>query len=136
MKNKKGHLNFDCKLDSGDWGMKWIETSENDAPFFQWDQMIIGDNSDCVVGPRGKGAAWCKKHSNGLSLREWQCRIFDEYISEYGASEGVYKFQMNYRLLHMLDTDEDFIREVGYLPKLPEFQKVNKEYQEPVKIEF
>jgi len=44
-----------------------------------------------------------------------------------GNSQGIFEFQKNYRLLHILDTEEDFIREVGYIPELPEFRPVKEE---------
>ena len=128
------HLNFHKKLGFELWGMQWVDTKEPEASFFQWDQMIIGDTSDGVAGLYNKGKAWCKKNSEGKSLEEWIHFIFQEYISEYGLEQGIFEFQKGYRLLHMLDSDSDMIREVGYIPELPEFQKVIKNNNQ--KIEF
>jgi hypothetical protein len=119
------HLNFSKKLSSEEWGMEWIETSINDAPFFIWEQMVCGDVGDNVTGLWKKGKAWCGKNFESKSLREVQHLVFDEYIKDYGAEKGIYEFSKNYRLLYMLKTNEDFIREVGYIPTLPEFQKVS-----------
>lgn len=121
------HLNFSKKLGPEEWGMEWVETSVNDAPFFIWEQMVCGDTGDSVIGLWKKGKAWCDKNFAGKSLKEVQHLVFDEYIKDYGVSKGIFEFQKNYRLLHMLSTDEDMLREVGYIPQLPEFQKVSFE---------
>jgi len=119
------HLNFSKKLGPEEWGMEWVETSINDAPFFIWEQMVCGDVGDNVTGLWKKGKAWCDKNFVNKSLREVQHLVFDEYIKDYGTEKGIYEFSKNYRLLYMLKTNEDFMREVGYIPILPEFQKVS-----------
>ena len=43
---------------------------------------------------------------------------------KYDISQGIYNFQKNYRLLHLLDTDEDFMREIGTIPEMPKIQEV------------
>lgn len=121
------HLNFSKKLDKDTWGMEWVETSINDASFYEWEAMVTGDQSDGVKGLYRKGKVWVDKNFSGKSLKEVQHLVFQEYMSEYGTEKGIYEFQKNFRLLHMLNTDEDMLREVGYIPELPEFQKVTKE---------
>ena len=122
------HFNFSKKLDSTTWGTEWVETSEAEAHNFVKSQMIIGDASDGISGLYNKGKAFWNKISQEV-VPSWG-EILQLYIVDYGESEGIFNFQTNYRLLHMLTTDEDFIREVGYIPKLPEFQKVIKPDEE------
>lgn len=123
------HLNFSKKIGPDEWGMEWIETSINDAPFFIWEQMVCGDVGDNVTGLWKKGKVWCDKNFENKSLREVQHLVFDEYIKDYGVEKGIYEFSKNYRLLYMLKTSEDFMREVGYIPTLPEFQKIPSSIQ-------
>lgn len=119
------HLNFSKKLEKDIWGMEWIETSECDAASFVKSQMIIGDSSDGISGLYRKGKAYWNKISADV-VPSWG-EILQLYIVDYGESKGIYEFQKNFRLLHMLNSDEDMLREVGYIPQLPEFQKVVKE---------
>lgn len=134
------HLNFSKKLSADTWGMEWVETSINDASFFIWNQLVCGDTSDCVTGLYRKGEAWSNKNFAGKTLREVQLLVFEEYMKEHGTEKGIFEFSKNYRLLYMLRTNEDFMREVGYIPTLPEFQKVYKENVEictvPNEIDF
>ena len=77
--------------------------------------MVIGDVSDNIKGLKGKGEAWCKKNFKDLTVEKIRSLVLYEYIKAYGESQGIYNFQQNYRLLHMLESDEDCMREVGYL---------------------
>ena len=131
------HLNFNKKIGPDEWGMEWVKTSINDASFYEWEAMVTGDQSDGIKGLYRKGKAWVDKNFAGKSLKEVQHLVFDEYMSEYGTEKGIYEFQKNYRLLHMLSNDEDMLREVGYIPQLPEFIKANNSSEEEeIKIDF
>jgi hypothetical protein len=57
--------------------------------------------------------------------------ILMEYVSHYKGNLGnaVYEFQKNFRQLYILQTDEDFLREVGQLPELPEIREVIRDSQ-------
>lgn len=129
------HLNYSKKLGADEWGMEWIETSEDSATIFKKMQLIVGDASDGVTGIPGRGVKFWEnvqfKHGTIPSMDV----ILMFYITHYGQSAGIYEFQKNYRLLHLLDCDEDFMREVGYIPTLPNFKEVIKENTE-IKNEF
>jgi len=61
--------------------------------------------------------------------------ILNRYISHYGLSQGIFEFQKNYRLLHMLDCDEDFFRECKQLPPFPHINTVEQKNEE-IKIDI
>lgn len=92
------------------------------------------DNSDGISGLYRKGEAYWKKISAEV-VPSWG-EILQLYIVDYGESKGIFEFQKNFRLLHMLTTDEDMLREVGYVPTLPEFTKINTSSEEEIKIDF
>lgn len=130
------HLNFSKKLGPEEWGMEWVETSEAYASKFIWKQMIMGDASDGISGIPKMGEVAANKmiqDCDEIRLPYYEATI-RRYIQYYGISKGIFEFQKNYRMLRMLSTDEDMLREVGYIPQLPEFIKVNKE--EEIKIDF
>lgn len=118
------HLNYNKKVASDTWDMVWIETSETEAKLFKAGQLITGDTSDGVRGIPGKGI----KHWESMQYRGATklYNILEEYIDKFGQSQGIYEFQKNYRMLHLLEDDADFLREVGYVPELPNFLKANK----------
>lgn len=129
MKDKRGHFNYSYKLEDKDnsdsvtkgW---WVETSVNEAMNFKFKQLITGDSTDGIKGIEGKGIKYFE------SKEYWDlCIILEEYLKRYGQSQGIYEFQKNYRLLHLLESDDDFIREVGILPEFPEIREVPNKVQ-------
>ena len=126
------HLNYNKKLGPDEWGMEWVKTSESDADNFKKMQMVVGDSSDGISGLRGRGIKYWKKISS-KTVPSWG-EILQLYCVDYGTSQGIYEFQKNYRLLHLLETDEDWLREVGYVPELPNFLEVDK--TKSIKEEF
>jgi hypothetical protein len=123
------HLNYNKKTGVDSWEMVWVETSEIDANNFIWEQMITGDTSDGIKGIPGKGISYFNKlfQPELKPVEDIHEYILTEYVKQFGISQGIYEFQKNYRLLHMLNTDEDWMREVGYIPSLPEFREVIKQ---------
>lgn len=101
----------------------WVETSEAEANTFKLMQMIVGDTSDGVRGVEGRGEVYFKN----MLIKKPNLGIIDilsEYIIKYGDAEGIHEFQKNYKLLHMLDSDNDFAREILALPPFPNVNKV------------
>jgi hypothetical protein len=122
------HLNFSKKLGPEEWGMEWIETSEEAASTFKATQLLMGDSSDGIEALKGIGPKKAEKILEFWTQDNIEGYILNRYIEYYkDSAKAIYEFQKNYRLLHMLTTDEDMLREVGYIPQLPEFQKVVKE---------
>lgn len=118
------HLVYNKKLGIDEWNMEWIETTEEESTKFKLKQLIVGDTSDGVPGIPKKGEKYWEKM---LEQGKYQLdTILFEYCHYYGVSQGIYEFQKSYRLLHLLETDEDWMREVGYIPELPTFLEVDK----------
>lgn len=131
------HLNYNKKTGPETWDMVWVETEEEAAKEFIWKQMIMGDTSDGIKGIPGKGLAYYNKLfqvEEGEIIEDQYEFILNEYVKYFGLSSGIYEFQKNYRLLHLLDSKEDWEREVGVIPQLPTFIEVKRE--EEIKTEF
>ena len=96
----------------------WVTTDKFQASEFVFEQMICGDVTDGIKGIEGKGQAFYKS-------KYWDILVvLEEYITKYGYSQGIYEFQKNYRLLHLLSTNADFIQEIGELPMFPIVNKI------------
>jgi 5'-3' exonuclease len=96
----------------------WVTTTEKEAYYNFWVSMITGDATDNIKGVEGRGIAYATKLFDhyGNILQEV---TLSAYAERYDISQGIYEFQKNYRLLHLLSTDEDYIREIGELPTFP-----------------
>jgi len=95
----------------------WVETSQDETETFRKMQLVVGDSSDGIKGIEGKGIKYWEK----MVQREEDLytKILGEYMMKYGLSQGIYNFQKTYRLTHLLESDEDFIRELNTTPILP-----------------
>lgn len=121
---KKADENYEVKDEDVIKGW-WEETTIDEAKMFKLSQLITGDIADNVKGVEGKGIKyWEKMIDSGRNIIH---EILIEYILKYGISQGIYNFQKNYRTLHLLETEEDYIREVGEIPKFPEITKIISE---------
>ena len=123
------HFNYTYKLEEKNnpesvtkgW---WVKTTSQEASRFRRMQLICGDNVDNISGLSGRGIKYFEKIEGENPFME---DLLAEYTNAYGLSQGIYKFQKNYRLLHLLENNEDFLREVQELPQLPRIIEINKE---------
>lgn len=109
----------------------WVTTTKEEGYYNFWVSMITGDVGDSIKGCEGKGIKYAEKifEHYGNILHEV---TLSAYTERYGTSQGIYEFQKNYRLLHLLSTDEDYLREIGELPTFPIVNLIVKE----IKIEY
>lgn len=80
------------------------------------------DSADGVGGLPKIGKVTADKWLAGWdSIKEFglEFLVLQKYFNHYGISQGIFEFQKTYRLLHILDCNEDFMREVGEVPTLP-----------------
>jgi len=131
-KSKPKELLTDNDFNKG-W---WIETIQEESDYFKAKQLLMGDSSDSVVGIPKIGESKAGNILKDFSNKdEYHMVILNRYISHYGLSQGIFEFQKNYRLLHMLDCDEDFFRECKQLPLFPHINTVEQKNEE-IKIDI
>lgn len=80
---------------------------------FLWKQMLMGDSTDGIVGIPKVGEktadAWLKSPNTG----EMPAFVLEKYIEKFGYAEGIPKFVETFKLVYMLKTNEDVLRETG-----------------------
>lgn len=124
------HFNYSYKLENKEdpnsivkgW---WVETTEYNTRLNFWNSMVCGDVTDGIKGIEGRGITYANKMYD-VENKQYESICLKEYIHKYGISQGIYEFQKNYRLLHLLDCDEDFMREIHKLPEFPVISEVPK----------
>lgn len=103
-----------------------IVNSEEQIDKFFWKQMLMGDSSDNIAGIPGTGDKISdrilKKVETSLKLGKsdlnYRHIVLDKYIEHYGLSQGIHKFNINFRQLYLLKTDNDFINNYFSIPDL------------------
>jgi 5'-3' exonuclease len=141
MKDKKGHFNYSYKLLDNDnpnsiikgW---WVETNKTDADKFIWYQMLMGDSADNITGIPRVGKETAKKWLKDIKINACPEEVLSRYIAHYrDIPKAIFEYQKNYRLLYLLRTNEDFMRECDTIPITPEFNSVIRNVQSE-NIEF
>ena len=106
----------------------WVETTQENVTDFYGKQLLMGDSADGIPALNGVGEARATK-----ILENWQDGMLETFILDYyieyykgDVPKAIFEFQKTYRLLHMLDCDEDFYREVQQIPELPTINSVKK----------
>lgn len=106
----------------------WVTTTEEEALYNFWVSMIVGDVTDGIKGCVGKGVKYAEKLFAGFTTEQsYMDLTLATYVTTFGTSLGIYEFQKNYRLLHLLESDSDFIREVNDFITFPIVNSITKE---------
>lgn len=101
--------------------VEFVTTSGTDAEKFLWKQVLMGDSTDNIQGIPGVGI---KTAENWLKDREKEIEgfVLRKYVEKFGVVEGLEQFFINFRLVYLLKTKEDILRETK--SELPELQSL------------
>lgn len=129
------HFNFTYKLEdktNPDSVIKgwWVETSDSEVYINFWKSMVCGDATDGIKGIEGSGESAFKKMLSACDDGVFPVEglVFSAYKTKYGEAQGIFEFQKNYRLLRMLESDNDFVREIGSTPAFPNITEIPKKH--------
>ena len=116
---------YDYRWSKTDMG-KFVTTSGEDAEKFLWQQVLMGDSTDDIPGiPKVGEKTALKILGAGRANKEsYQSIVCNMYVEAFGVAEGVSRFAETFRLVYMLQTPEDVMREVGIALELPDIKIV------------
>jgi len=101
--------------------VEFVTTSEIDAEKFLWKQVLMGDSTDNIQGIPGVGIKtaenWLKDRENDIGAF-----VFKKYVEKFGLVSGIVEFIINFRLVYLLKTKDDVLREVKV--ELPDLQSL------------
>ena len=95
---------------------EFLHTSPEEAVKFLWKQVLMGDSTDHIPGLPGVGE---KTSTNWLKTRtkDFEGFALKKYVEKFGMVEGLFKFHETFRLVYLLRSEEDVMREANI--KLP-----------------
>jgi 5'-3' exonuclease len=79
---------------------EWINTSLEYANYYFWFSMIVGDSADGVIGVKGRGEKFAEKYLQNTN--NYEGKVLDLYIQQYGQTEGINQFYKTYHSLLIL----------------------------------
>lgn len=91
---------------------EFVHTSPAAANWFLWKQVLMGDSTDNIPGLKGVGE---KTANNWLKDRtkDFEGFAIKKYVEQLGMTEGIFKFYQTFRLVYLLKTPQDVVREFG-----------------------
>ena len=96
-----------------------ITVDENESLRFLWKQTLMGDSTDGIPGLPKVGEKTATVWLEPLVPSEMPEFVLNKYIEKFGISEGIAKFAETFKLVYILKTREDVLRETGIdLPEL------------------
>jgi len=96
---------------------RWVTTTPEQAELFLWIQCLMGDPTDGVKGIPGIGVIKATNLLSSVEPSDYCNVVLREYKKRYGDNVGIFMFQLNYRLLYLLRSEQDFINEgISFLP--------------------
>ena len=92
-----------------------IVVDENEALRFLWKQMLMGDSTDGIQGIPKVGPKTADTWLKPLIPSEMPEFVLNKYIEKFGVAEGISKFAETFKLIYMLKSKEDVLRETGVI---------------------
>ena len=80
---------------------------------FLWTQMLMGDSTDGITGIPKVGPKTADTWLNPLLTNEMPEFVLNKYIEKFGISAGVSNFAETFKLVYILKSKEDVLRETG-----------------------
>tara|TARA_R100000963_G_C4644991_1_gene109053 strand:- start:366 stop:1109 length:744 start_codon:yes stop_codon:yes gene_type:complete len=92
---------------------EFVETTDVEAEIFLWKQMLMGDPTDGIPGIPKVGSKTADTWLYDMPLLDMPTFVLNKYIEKFGNQEGILKFAETFRLVYILKSREDVLRETG-----------------------
>ncbi len=92
---------------------EWKYTTQEEALYYFWGSMIIGDSGDGIIGLKGYGKKKVEEVFNEFTSNEYPFLVLKMYMEYYGEYLGIQEYHSTYKALKILDTHKEFEQNIG-----------------------
>tara|TARA_R100000544_G_C2214111_1_gene53601 strand:- start:272 stop:1024 length:753 start_codon:yes stop_codon:yes gene_type:complete len=112
---------YQNKVSNYNYGKAEFATvDETESLRFLWKQVLMGDSTDGITGIPKVGPKTADTWLENMLPVEMPTFVLNKYIEKFGNSEGIHRFTETFKLIYILKTKEDVLRETGI--ELPELE--------------
>lgn len=79
--------------------MEFVNTTQAEADYAFWTDVIAGQSGDNIKGIPGKGPAFAKKAFEEGAGKSYRTIVLDKYVEHFGEDLGITEFYKNYKVL-------------------------------------
>jgi 5'-3' exonuclease len=119
------HYNFKWK-DWKDRG-RFIITTEDEGEKFLWQQVLMGDSTDSIPGIPKVGEKTALAILERDPTVRYEYAVLNKYREVFGIAEGLIRMVETFRLVYLLRTKQDVMREVNRELEVPIIRQVLKD---------
>lgn len=111
---------------------EFVDVTKEEADRFLFQQVATGDRVDGIEGLHGVGPVVAGKWFDNRGSKSYEQVVLGKYIERFGIPAGISKFYETFRMVYMLKTDEDMLREINFIPAAPEIGTLLKQTEHNV----
>ena len=86
-----------------------------EAMRFLWKQMLMGDSTDGIQGIPKVGPKTAETWLQSLNTAQMPMFVLEKYVEKFGYAEGISKFAETFKLVYMLKSKKDVLRETNVI---------------------
>lgn len=95
---------------------EWTYVTEEEGTKFFYQQMLMGDATDNIMGIKGIGKVKSVRLLDDTPRKDWDSMILDLYIEQFGYAEGRNRCVQNTQLLWILQSSKQMPMDFSYEP--------------------
>ena len=101
---------------------EWVTINNEQATYFLWKQMLMGDPGDGIPGIPKVGPKTAELILKDQKTTDMPALVLNKYIEKFGILEGIRIFGETFNLLYILQSAEEVLQSTGIeLEKLEHF---------------
>ena len=86
-----------------------------EAMRFLWKQMLMGDSTDGIQGIPKVGEKTANAWLQSPNTNQMPMFVLEKYVEKFGYAEGISKFAETFKLVYMLKSKKDVLRETNVI---------------------